>query len=127
MTALLDTHVFLWAIRTKGSLSVRAKAVLEAPGTFLLSHTSLWEVVIKAGRGKLNLPRPVMPFLVEQAALNRVQLLPIRLGHLEQLERLPLLHRDPFDRLLVSQALAEGIALISADGQLSRYGVEVIW
>lgn len=79
------------------------------------------------GLGKLSLPRPVVEFLVQQARRNRVELLPIALAHLRQLEALPPHHRDPFGRIIVAQALAEHLPLVSADRSLAGYGVEVIW
>lgn len=127
MRLLLDTHAFLWAILDPGRLSAPAKSTLSGSHEFFLSHISIWECVIKHSAGKLNLPGSPVTYLRAQAEANAVALLPVTLAHLRQLETLPPLHRDPFDRLLVSQAQADDLALVSANANLARYTVRVIW
>jgi PIN domain nuclease of toxin-antitoxin system len=125
---LLDTHAFLWAILDAPQFGAQARAAFVEPSNeIFLSYVSVWEAVIKAGAGKLALPRPASAFLAAEAARNRVTLLPVALGHLAKLETLPPNHRDPFDRLLVAQALDEGWPLVSADSRLAAYGVTLIW
>lgn len=91
-----------------------------------LSHASVWEIVIKVSLGKLSLPQPVDAFVREQCDVNAFQLLPIALRHICQVERLEWHHRDPFDRLLVAQALLEDMALATVDREMARYGVTVL-
>lgn len=127
MKVLLDTHVFLWAISGDARLSKthRTYYVDEANELFL-SVASLWEVLIKVGLGKLPLPRPAAAYLNKQMELNRISLLSIRAAHLAALEKLAPLHRDPFDRMLVAQALAEGMPLLSVDKGMKKYGVKLL-
>lgn len=128
MRALLDTHTFLWAVHSPEKISAPARsALLLQQNVLYLSQVSLWEIVIKYSNRRLALPAPPTQFVLEHARLNRFTLLAISPKHFQQLERLPLHHRDPFDRMLAAQALAEGLPLVSADAQLARYGVEVIW
>jgi PIN domain nuclease of toxin-antitoxin system len=90
-----------------------------------LSVASLWEMLIKAGLGKLPLPEPATEYLVRQMEKNRIVLLPIRIAHLAEMQKLPLLHRDPFDRMLVAQARAEKLRMLSVDERMREYGIEV--
>ncbi|NWF82199.1 MAG: type II toxin-antitoxin system VapC family toxin, partial [Bryobacteraceae bacterium] len=119
MRFLLDTHVFLWAITDDRRLTRRHKTIwLDQKSELHLSAVSLWEMLIKAGLGRLSLPQPAVNYLGRQMETNRVQLLSIRLSHLEVLETLPPLHRDPFDQMLVAQARAEKMRLLTADREL---------
>jgi PIN domain nuclease of toxin-antitoxin system len=128
MTLLLDTHTFLWFCQGDASLSAAAKTLIEdAANRKMLSMASCWEIAIKAGLGKLTLGEPSATYL--PAALSRTgfELLPITLAHATGVERLPQHHRDPFDRLLVAQATAEAIPIVSADVALDSYGVRRMW
>ncbi|MGH9414151.1 MAG: type II toxin-antitoxin system VapC family toxin [Terriglobales bacterium] len=127
MRFLLDTHVFLWALREPARLSRRAQKILMGTDPLLLSYVSIWEVAIKAAIGKVDLPRPVVPLLCRQAEANRVSLLPICLAHIRALEALTQTHGDPFDRLLIAQAQSERLAIVTVDRQMAGYGVPVIW
>jgi PIN domain nuclease of toxin-antitoxin system len=122
---LIDTHVFLWAASDPGRLSPAARDLFAGKARLWLSHVSAWEMVLKAG--KLSLPAGVRSFVGEQAPRLRLRALPISLAHIFGLAELPWHHRDPFDRMLVAQAQAEGLTLLSADRQLARYRVPVIW
>ncbi len=128
MRALLDTHVMLWAAAASQRLAPDARATLEDLGTTLLwSPVSTAELAIKSSIGKLHLPKPLPDFLerhIEQLGLTP---LPLTDAHALALESLPIHHRDPFDRLLIAQAIVEAIPLISADPALGNYGVRVIW
>jgi PIN domain nuclease of toxin-antitoxin system len=127
MRLLLDSHTFLWWVKDDPALSRRARAAIADPDNeCFLSHASVWEMAIKASLGKLRLPSTVERFVVEQAAANSFQLLSITLAHIASVEGLPFHHRDPFDRLLVAQALHEDMALVSRDSSLKAYGVSVI-
>ena len=126
MKILLDTHVFLWAITAAPRLSAEQREMfLDEMNDLHLSVASIWEMPIKAGLGKLPLPEPATEYLVMQVEKNRITLLPIRIAHLAELQKLPPLHRDPFDRLLVAQARAEKMRMLSADARMREYEVEV--
>ncbi|HEV2735398.1 MAG TPA: type II toxin-antitoxin system VapC family toxin [Longimicrobiaceae bacterium] len=126
--ALLDTHSFLWFISGSERLSRPARTLIEAPeNPMLVSMASLWEIAIKHGLGKLSLERPFVDLIPEQLERQRIDVLGIELPHLAELIRLPLHHRDPFDRLLAAQARAEDLPIISVDDTLDAYGVRRIW
>ena len=128
MTCLLDTHCFVWAIRDDARLSKRADQIFRDPGNqLLLSVVSVWEMLVKADLGRLRLPRPAGDFLKEQMVSNNIGILPIRLADALRLEGMPLHHRDPFDRMLIAQAMEEGVPILSADPALRAYGAEIIW
>ncbi len=127
MKVLLDTHVFLWAITGDERLSAKHRAVYEDGASELhLSVASVWETLIKVGLGKLSLPKPAAEYLNKQMERNRIALLPIRISHLGELETLPPLHRDPFDRMIVAQARAEAMPILTVDPQLGQYGAELL-
>lgn len=106
------------------AIGTKAKEALVAPeNSPLISAVVVWEAAIKRGLGKLDAP----PDLLEQIEQAGVDLLPITARHADRVGTLPMHHRDPFDRLLIAQAEIEGIPLISADNQLSRYGIDPIW
>ena len=127
MKILLDTQVFLWAITDDRRLSKTHRAAyLEPANELYLSVASIWEMLIKCGLGKLPLPRPAAAYIDKQMERNRVAMLAIRAGHLAELERLPPLPRDPFDRMLVAQARTEGMPMLSADSTMRKYGVRVL-
>ena len=122
MKFLLDTHVFLWAITDDERLSAAHRRIYLKPESELwLSVASIWETLIRSGLGKLKLPSPVTGYLLKQMERNRVGLLPVRATHLAALEDQPLLHRDPFDRMLLAQAAAEEMTVLSSDDVLRRY------
>lgn len=128
MKLLVDTHVFLSFISGESNLSSRAVAALTEPTNELyLSVASVWEIVTKYQIGKLSLPLPIQDFVGEQIRANRISVLPIRSAHVFQLLRLPLLHRDPFDRILLAQSLEENAPIVSRDKLLLKYPVEVVW
>jgi PIN domain nuclease of toxin-antitoxin system len=128
MTLLLDTHTLLWFLTNDSSLSARARAAIEDPANVShVSAASLWEVAIKFALGKLKLPAPYADIFPGQLELNGFVLLPITPTHCATLLGLPFHHRDPFDRLLLAQAKAEGMTLVTDDGQFGPYGVPLIW
>ena len=130
MKALLDTHAFLWWINQHERLSAAARDAIDSPQTdTFVSVVNAWEIVIKAKVGRFQMPGDLVPFLREQIAANEFGVLPVQLTHalgVYNLSDHPR-HKDPFDRLLVAQALAEDMALVSADESLDGYGVERIW
>lgn len=124
---LLDTHAFLWWILGSPKLSELAReTIAEESNELLFSVVSGWEISIKVGVGKLELPDTPQRFVTEQILLNDLEVLPVELGHALGVHELPD-HQDPFDRLLVSQALAEGVPVLTADPFITRYPVETIW
>ena len=127
MKILLDTHVFLWAITDDPRLSpAHRKLFVDADSDLFLSSASIWEVVIKASLGRLPIALPCVPYLNKQMERNRVSLLSVRMSHLEELEAVPCLHGDPFDRMLAAQARAENILLATSDAMLQGYGARIV-
>ena len=128
MKVLLDTHAFLWAITDDRQLSLRAHEIFVArTNELFLSVAGVWEIVIKVQINRLPFPKPAVPYVRTQLAQNNIQVLPITLDHMAQLEGLPLHHRDPFDRILVAQSLTENWPVLSADSLLTPYEVNLIW
>ena len=128
MRLLLDTHTFLWFVTASPKLSAEAEDVIRASGNhLLLSVASVWETAIKQNLGRLPIPEPLDSFIPEHLRTNRIALLPIQLRHTFAVARLPLHHRDPFDRLLVAQAISESIPVVSADGVFDAYSVRRLW
>jgi PIN domain nuclease of toxin-antitoxin system len=125
---LLDTHAFLWWVADSPELSRRARrAIAAADNECLVSAASCWELAIKASLGKLDLPGTVERFVPHQMMVNGFSELPVELRHAAGVARLPFHHRDPFDRLLASQALVEDVSIVSADAVFGKYGVPRIW
>ncbi|WP_457629816.1 type II toxin-antitoxin system VapC family toxin [Oceanithermus sp.] len=125
---LLDTHAFLWWIADDPRLSPAArKAIADGANEVYLSAVSVWEMVIKMDLGRLEFPEDTKSFLAQQLQQNAFRPLAMTLPHALGVRRLPLLHKDPFDRLLVAQARHEGLELVSGDAAVRRYPVEVIW
>jgi PIN domain nuclease of toxin-antitoxin system len=123
MNLLLDTHVFLWWVGGGQGLSAKAHHAISNPeNQCYLSIASCWEMAIKCGQGKLKLSKPVDRFVSGQLQQNQFRLLDLRLNHLEKLQSLDWEHRDPFDRLLVSQAGAENMVLVTEDRVIKQYG-----
>ena len=127
MKLLLDTHTFLWFLDDNPQLSQKGKDLLEADNEQLLSIASRWEIAIKLRLGKLTVAVPIEMLMTQQLTQNDIELLPITVAPLIVLSTLPLHHRDPFDRLLIAQAKAEQMRLVSADSQFAPYLVDVLW
>jgi len=121
MRVLLDTHVLLWSLAQPAKLSPKARRLLESEEQDLLfSAASVWEIAIKRQIGRLAFS--VSPAeIVEAARDTGFRELPVRAAHAVALDRLPLRHRDPFDRLLIAQAVAEGAGFLTADRALRQY------
>ena len=128
MKLLLDTHTFLWWITSDPKLSPTANELIsDIHNTTYWSAASSWEVSIKYKIGRLPLPDPPEFFLPVELEKNRIESLPIIDAHAFQSGLLPRHHRDPFDRMLVSQAQVESLVLISNDRRLSHYDVDIQW
>jgi PIN domain nuclease of toxin-antitoxin system len=125
---LLDTHALLWFLKGDSQLVTTAKALIQDPANEpLVSVATCWEIAIKVGLKKLNLGEPATTFLPRELAANDLDLLAIELVHATFVETLPPHHKDPFDRLLVAQALLEKLPLVSADAVFDQYGVTRLW
>lgn len=128
MKALLDTHAFLWWISDDRRLSDRAREFIgDGRNELFFSAASGWEISIKAGLGRLEVPGDLQRFIADQLSRNAIKVLPIYLSHTLHTRVLPDHHRDPFDRILTSQAILEEMPLLSADPKISHYPVEVVW
>jgi PIN domain nuclease of toxin-antitoxin system len=128
MRFLLDTHAFLWFIEDDPKLAPLAKSLIAEPANeILLSIASVWEIAIKMRLGKLTLPAPLLDFLRGELTTNAIRLLPISLEHATAVADLPLHHRDPFDRLIISQAMVESIPIVSADAAFDGYPIDRRW
>jgi PIN domain nuclease of toxin-antitoxin system len=108
-------------------LSISARTTIEQTETLYLSPASHWEIAIKIALGKYALPEPFAQFMGRELADNDMTILSIEISHTAQLTTLPFHHRDPFDRLIIAQALAEELPIISIDSQFDAYGVKRVW
>lgn len=128
MRLLLDTHTFLWWITSDQRLSQRSiELISDGSNELLFSTASGWEIAIKAGLGRLDMPEPLDRFVTEHLSRNHISVLSVQLSHALHVYTLPQLHRDPFDRLLVAQAQVERLPLLSSDKRLAEYDVDVLW
>lgn len=128
MDVILDTHVFLWFIAGEERLTPLARATIEEPDNeMFLSVASIWEMAIKYSLGKLVLTRPFGELIPAQLELNGISVLPLAVSHAAAVASLPFHHRDPFDRILVAQALTEQLPILSNDAVFDAYGVTRIW
>jgi PIN domain nuclease of toxin-antitoxin system len=124
---LLDTHVFIWWMTAEPRLTSQVRQGICDPGNELfLSSISVVEMAIKIRLGKLRLDGPLEQFVVRGMVQGQVSELPLTIRHALELASLPLHHRDPFDRLLLAQAIAERMSLVTQDSQLRPYGVNLI-
>ena len=127
MNLLLDTHVFLWWIDDDPLPAPSLQAIRDPEHTVWLSAASAWEMTIKASLGKLRLPDRAARYAEHHRQLNGFGCLPIETAALDCLESLPFHHRDPFDRLLIAQAIARDFTLVSADATFDAYPVKRLW
>ncbi len=128
MRALIDTNIFLWFISDSNRLSINARNyIANLDNELMLSVASLWEIAIKTSTGKLELLKPFEELIPEQLEINKVQILPIELNHLSNVNNLPFHHRDPFDRLIIAQGISEGLPIITSDSEFKNYQVNIIW
>ncbi|MCG5055423.1 MAG: type II toxin-antitoxin system VapC family toxin [Myxococcales bacterium] len=124
---LLDTCSFIWLTCESEKLSENAREAIDTCRDILLSDVSVWEICTKWQTKKLGLPAPPRTWIEEQAAVWQLTRLPIRSGDCYRSTELPEVHRDPFDRLLVSQAIEGGLTLVTPDEWIHRYPVNVLW
>jgi PIN domain nuclease of toxin-antitoxin system len=128
MRYLLDTHTFLWWNMDDAQLSSLAKELIaDGNNEIFISAASAWEIAIKTARGRLTLPEDPTRYVSNRLSLHGFQALPVQIHHAVQVYKLPLHHADPFDRLLIAQSQIESMSLISADMEIRKYEIEVIW
>jgi PIN domain nuclease of toxin-antitoxin system len=128
MNLLLDTQAFLWWSTARGKLSAAAhSACQDRTNTLIVSVVCAWEMQIKLQTGKLTLTVPLEQLIQVEQQVNNMQVLPVLLPHVIALGSLPLHHKDPFDRLIIAQATAENLSVVSSDGALRQYPITVIW
>jgi PIN domain nuclease of toxin-antitoxin system len=125
---LLDTHTFLWFLLDNPQLSATAKNfIIDPSNDFEVSPATYWEIAIKISLGKYELPEPYNVFIEREITTNDFRILPIEPKHTAALTTLPFHHRDPFDRLLIGQAIVEGIPILSVDPAFDAYPVARLW
>jgi PIN domain nuclease of toxin-antitoxin system len=128
MNLLLDTHTMLWFFWDDPLLSTSAKALIEDPANRkLVSIASCWEIAIKVSTGKLTLGEPSRTYLQREITRNLFELLPITLEHATEVETLPYHHRDPFDRVIIAQAILEKLPIVSVDTAFDPYPITRLW
>ncbi len=128
MRLLLDTHAFIWWDSEPSKLSSRALSLCRnSENTLLLSVASAWEMQIKVQLSKLRIQAPLAELIETQQRVNSLEILVIELEHILELSKLPSVHKDPFDRLLIAQARVEGATLVTNDPVMADYPVDVIW
>jgi PIN domain nuclease of toxin-antitoxin system len=124
---LLDTHTAIWFLNGDNALSENAKKIiLDTSNVKYINIASAWEIAIKHSTGKLDIAGNTADF-IHDAENNGFIFVPIKNSHLTVLESLPLLHRDPFDRLLIATAIADDMTFVTADENIARYNVSYIW
>ena len=128
MKLLLDTHALLWFMGNDSQLSAAARKNIENPAhEKFVSAASLWEIALKLSLEKLKLPLPFGEVFPRQLEVNGFELLPISCPQLNKLAALPFHHRDPFDRLLIAQSLADGMTIVTRDTAFSQYPAKIMW
>lgn len=118
MRLLLDTHLVLWAMQDSRELSAAARKLLRNAEAVFVSAASLWEIAIKSGLGRLQVETATLEQKLGDAGFQQ---LPITWSHASRVRQLPLLHRDPFDRMLIAQAMSEPLQLLTHDSALAQY------
>jgi len=128
MMFLLDTHTLLWWIADSPELSSKARELMRNPENELyLSAASGWEIAIKVRLGMLHLPDRPDRFIPDQLARNAIETLPVQMSHALHVGRLPSIHRDPFDRVIVAQSMLEKMPVVTRDPNIGKYKVKVVW
>ncbi len=123
---LLDTHTLIWFMFDDSKLSETALQTIKTEDKVFVSIASLWELSIKQSLGKIDLAYSVKE-ISEKCGNANILILPIEPDHLDCIKTLPDIHKDPFDRLLIAQATAEGMALVTKDTIIPNYGIKTIW
>ncbi|MGI8544149.1 MAG: type II toxin-antitoxin system VapC family toxin [Aridibacter sp.] len=128
MKLLLDTHTLLWFIAGDSNLSAAARSLIEDAGNEkFVSAASLWEIAIKISIGKMSLTTTFDALFPHQFDINGFEILPIEIKHISQVISLPFHHRDPFDRIIIAQAIEENMTLVSIDAVFDNYPITRLW
>ena len=122
---LLDTHTYLWFLNEDPLLPEWVSEKIQTSEDVFVSIAVFWEIAIKNAKGLLSLPMPVSRMMEDCAGL-RFKILPINGAHLDELKGLPFVHKDPFDRIMICQARAEGMTLVTADEKIAQYGIQTL-
>jgi PIN domain nuclease of toxin-antitoxin system len=127
VTYLFDTAPFLWAVSSPQSLSAKVRKLIEGgKNSIVVSVASLWEVMVKAQKGLLPISQPALWLEAAIKSLDAT-VAPVRATHVYALDRMPAIHKDPFDRLLIAQAMAEGWVLVTSDKTIRKYPTPTLW
>jgi PIN domain nuclease of toxin-antitoxin system len=125
---LVDSHVLIWSVQDRSQLSPRvARLLADGRNRQFVSMASIWELAMKASIGKLRFARPFDVTMQDAIDIHRYEMLEVKLGHALRLSQLPAIHRDPFDRMLVAQAIEERCTLVTKDRAIQAYPVEHLW
>ena len=128
MKYLLDTHAFLWFVTDDDKLSSDARSIIKKSNNEVyFSAASAWEMSIKVRLGRLTIEEALEPFIIKQLAENNFSTLSITIFHSICTSKLPEIHKDPFDRMIVAQSKVENLSLISRDKNIKKYKVPVVW
>ena len=128
MNLLIDSHALIWAVLDDPRLSQRARRVLrDRAGDFYVSIVSFWELSLKIALGKLRTMTSSIAYLRDECQEQGIRIIPLQVEHIIRAESLPLHHRDPFDRMLIAQALQENLTILTGDAEFTKYPVEVLW
>lgn len=124
----MDTHALLWITSDSSKLPIKCKSLyLEQSNEIYISKASVWEMAIKISLNKLKITNSLEKFVEDHVIANGIKIFDITLEHIYKIESLPFYHRDPFDRLIISQSITEAIPIISTDNSFDMYSVERIW
>ena len=128
MRLLIDTHTLFWSVEEPAKVSATAMvAIRPLTNDVLLSAATIWELAIKVGQGKIALSLPYRQWIERAIVDLKLMILPVTVEYADRQSTLPLHHKDPFDRLMIAQALVEGIPIVSVDAAFDAYGVTRIW
>ncbi len=126
MKYLLDTHSLIWAFGDDENLSPIAHEILRTKNEIYISIVSLWEIEIKKSIGKLNVPYS-MTELAEQCMTEQIKIMPLTPKIIDMIEELPAIHKDPFDRIIICNALSDDMTIITRDEKIIQYDVKTLW
>jgi PIN domain nuclease of toxin-antitoxin system len=125
---ILDTQVLIWWANNVSNVSDRVQSIIfDVDNELWVSLASIWEIQIKVSLGKLSLPRPLPDIITTQVSENQIKIMQIELSHIYTLDLLPSYHRDPFNRIIIDQAMDEKVSIASIDKDFNAYSIERIW
>ena len=123
---LIDTHVLIWFMFDDSQLSERALSEIKSQDRVYVSISSFWEIAIKQSIGKINIVNSIQD-IAEKCTDASIFILGIKPKHLDYIKKLPDIHKDPFDRLIISQAITENMTLITRDTNIQKYNINMLW